>query len=187
MQQLILVRHSETRFDRMTPPEQWGLSDEGRLRCQPLAERLTEYDPGIVVTSKEPKALQTGQIIATRLGIPIETGDNLHQIDRRAIGLLPSKTAYQEAVFGLFRKPTERIFGEETADEARLRFAGAIEGIVGGYPGINPLIVAHGLVITLFVAHLAGYSHLNSGSGWKCPLLWCCHCRIMPCWRQWRE
>ena len=37
----------------MTPPEQWGLSDEGRLRCRPLAERLTEYDPGIVVTSTE--------------------------------------------------------------------------------------------------------------------------------------
>ena len=55
-----------------------------------LAERLIEYQPDIVVSSVEPKAMETAEIIATKLGLAVYTIYGLHEHDRSNVPFLPN-------------------------------------------------------------------------------------------------
>jgi len=41
------------------PANRWSLSAEGERRCLPLAAQLSAYRPHIIITSAEPKAIET--------------------------------------------------------------------------------------------------------------------------------
>jgi len=156
MRKLILVRHSLPEIVPDLPARQWHLSDEGRLRCRKLAEALAGYDLGVVVSSVEPKAMETGRIVASVLGTPSETAPNLHEHDRRGVQFTAEETVFQEQVARFFSSPRELVYGAETADGAHRRFAAAIDRVVERRPDMTLAVVAHGSVITLFVARAAG-------------------------------
>lgn len=154
---LILVRHSLPTIDPTVPASQWQLSDEGRRRCKALAAQLAAYAPDRVVTSIEPKAAETGQIVARILNLPFETAPDLHEHERPAAGVFGTRAQFQAQVGRLFAQPGELILGRETADQAHRRFAGAVANVVAQHPGANLAIVAHGTVMTLLVARAAGF------------------------------
>jgi broad specificity phosphatase PhoE len=52
----------------------------------------------------------------------------------------------------LFRRPAERVLGRESADEARDRFAHAVDRIVENATSDVVAIVTHGTVLALFLA-----------------------------------
>ena len=79
---LILIRHSLSKLDPDLPPHQWGLTEEGRERCIPLACHLIKYKPEIMITSTEHKAIQTGEVVAKQLRIPYQTSKGLHEHER---------------------------------------------------------------------------------------------------------
>jgi broad specificity phosphatase PhoE len=153
---LVLVRHSLPEFVTGVPASQWRLSDEGRRRCKKLAERLAAYDLAAVVTSEEPKAAETGQIVARILGLPVETAPGLHEHERAIVRDLGSQEAFQAQVTRFFEHPGELVLGYETADEAHGRFAAAVARILEQYPEGNLAIVSHGTVLTLFAARANG-------------------------------
>jgi broad specificity phosphatase PhoE len=152
---LILVRHSQSRQNPALPASQWGLSDEGRRRCGALAERLAIYRPVAIVTSRERKAVETGAIVAARLDLPAETAAGLHEHARERAGY-SSPEAFEQSVAALFERPGELVFGEETASQAEQRFDQAVSDVLGRYPEQAVAVVAHGTVISLFVARHAG-------------------------------
>jgi broad specificity phosphatase PhoE len=117
---------------------------------------LGEYDPAIVVTSLEPKAIETGQIVADRLGKPLVCAPDLHEHERGRVNLFPSREAFEARLADLFACPRSLVFGSETADQARARFAKAVADVTARYPGGDLIVVSHGTVIALFVAHVAG-------------------------------
>lgn len=153
---LILIRHSMPEIVPGVPASQWSLSDEGRRRCDELAERLAAYEPHVIVTSLEPKAIETGQIVARALGLPTETAPSLHEHERPKVELFGTRQQFEAQVVRLFEHPEELIFGNETADEAHSRFADAIGKVLEAHPSGNLAIVTHGTVLTLFVARAAG-------------------------------
>ncbi len=155
MHRLILVKHSLPFFDSNRPANQWLLSDEGRVRCIPLAQKLAVWQPDMIYTSCEPKAVETGQIAAAKLGLPCETWDGLHEHERSRVGPL-SQEAFEASVNQLFEQPNRLVFGEECADEAHMRFSRALNTILEASPVRLPVIVAHGTVISLFVARACG-------------------------------
>jgi broad specificity phosphatase PhoE len=63
-----------------------------------------------------------------------------------------------------FARPTERIFGDESANEARARFAEAINSVLREYSGRTVGIVAHGTVIALYAAP---HFHTGPAALWK--------------------
>jgi hypothetical protein len=71
MSQLILVRHPLPKIVPSQPASQWHQSHEGRRRCKPLAELLSPYHPKKDRTSVEPKAIETGQLVAGFLDNPL--------------------------------------------------------------------------------------------------------------------
>ncbi len=62
---------------------------------------------------------------------------------------------------GLFARPDDLVYGEETADQARERFRTAVRSVLEDHQEANIDIVVHGTVISLFVAAAAGIDALG--------------------------
>jgi len=156
---LILVKHSLPEIVETAPAQEWELSDEGRMRAQQLAERLNRYQLEVIVSSVEPKAKETAEIIAAKHNLGLQIIEGLHEHDRSKVGYL-SKDEFQAAVREFFEKPGRLVFGSETADECHARFKQAVHSVIDHNFGKAVVIVAHGTVISLFVARLTGTSDL---------------------------
>jgi len=156
MRKLILVRHSMPEIVPDVPANLWRLSGAGRRRCVGLAERLATHEPSLVFSSLEPKASETGELMAVLLGIPLETVPDLREHDRQDVGFFGDQEQFRAQVTRLFEYPGELVFGRETADQAHRRFSEAIAMVIEQHPADNLVIVTHGTVMTLFVARAAG-------------------------------
>lgn len=149
---LILVRHSLPEFVTGVPASRWHLSAEGRRRCRRLAERLADQDLAVIVTSEEPKAAETGQIVAETLDLRLEAAPGLHEHERGVVTDMGSQEQFRAQVARLLALPDELVMGYETADQAHARFCAAVDRVVGQHATGNLAIVSHGTVITLLVA-----------------------------------
>jgi 2,3-bisphosphoglycerate-dependent phosphoglycerate mutase len=154
---LILVKHSLPEIVKEIPAREWHLSNHGLLRAKRLADRLTAYQPGILISSVEPKARETAEIIGTLHELPVEVVEDLHEHDRSGTRYL-SNDEFQSAVREFFLNPDGLVFGKETADEAHRRFSKAVESILESHGNKTVVIVSHGTVISLFVSRLTGIS-----------------------------
>jgi len=105
------------------------------------------------IASEENKARETGQIIAETLAIPWQTAANLHEHERHNVPYFATKKEFETAVAHFFTHPDTLVFGDETADQARERFDTAVRHLVTAYPTDTLIIVTHGTVLTLFLAH----------------------------------
>ena len=156
---LILVKHSLPDVSPSQPASGWPLSDEGRRRCIPLADRLARYRPAHLATSSEPKAISTAEIISDGLGTPFEVTQGLHEHDRSNEPFVEAKE-FESAVASFFDRPNELVMGRETASQAEMRFGEAVRSILSEHTADNVVIVAHGTVITLYVAQHTGVEPL---------------------------
>jgi 2,3-bisphosphoglycerate-dependent phosphoglycerate mutase len=157
---LILVKHSVPEIEIDQPANTWKLSVEGQLRAQRLAEELTDFAPQVIVSSNEPKAKETGEILASHLGLNIQTIPDLHEHDRGNVPYL-SHDAFQSSIRDFFQNPDALVFGRETANQAYARFYRALHSILSEYRNQTIVVVTHGTVISLFVSRLTGSSDLE--------------------------
>ena len=150
---LILVKHAMPQVDVDTPAHLWRLRPEGAAAAGTLALRLlARYQPSKVVASVEPKATETGSIIAERLRLPFATTEGLHEHDRRTVGFL-GRAKFAARIHDLFAYPEQVVFGSESASDALMRFATAVDrAIAEDDSGGDVVVVSHGTVISLFVA-----------------------------------
>ena len=164
MTRLILVRHSQPEFVTGVPASIWHLSAEGRRRCAAMAQRLASYKPARIITSLEPKALETGQIVAEILGVPLESMPGLHEHERPEAVHSLDPEPFRARVAALFEHPSELVLGNETADEAHDRFSTALAELTTGHQRSNLVVVTHGTVMTLYVSRAVG---LDPVSFWR--------------------
>lgn len=151
MQYLLLIRHSLPTIEPDRPAKQWRLSEEGRERCSLLSERVASYSPSSLFSSLEPKALETAEMIGSRLNLSTVPVHDLHEHDREHVPLL-SRAEIQSLIKSFFNDQDTLVFGEETAQQAMERFTQAVDGIVTTQQNGNLAIVTHGTVITLLVS-----------------------------------
>jgi len=163
MRHLILIKHSQPDVAPHVPAKDWRLSSEGRRRCIVLAQRLERYELAYIVASAEPKASETAHLVAAELNLPWHTAANLHEHDR-SDEPFHSPQQFQQLVANFFVRPDRLIFGKETANEALVRFAGAVERVLTAHLEGNTAIVAHGTVISLFVA---AHNHIALFALWQ--------------------
>lgn len=152
---LILIKHAMPDIVKEKSAEHWHLSEAGRSASARLAERLDAYAPKRVIASMEPKATETGQIVAETLGLPFETAEHLHEHRRSNEVYQESVEVFEAQVAQFFDQPAELVYGMETADDAHRRFSDAVRGLLERYPDETLAVVAHGTVISLFVSRLA--------------------------------
>lgn len=160
---LILVKHSLPEIDPSVPANEWILSDEGRRRAWILGEQLGRYNPDRVVSSIEPKAIETAEIASGSLKIPLEIVEVLHEHERANVGFLETER-FEQSIRRLYEQPSELVFGEEMADSAHDRFSMAVNRLMDCYPKENIAIVTHGTVLSLFVSR---NSDLEPFALWK--------------------
>jgi len=151
MRKLILIKHSSPAIDPAVVSHQWKLSDEGRRRCDALADAVKAHALAAILSSEEPKAAETAELLAARLQLPFSTAPDLHEHDRSNVPHMHG-AEFQSAIAQFFQLPAELVLGRETADAALQRFQAAVEKVLLDHPEGNLAIVSHGTVITLLVA-----------------------------------
>ena len=148
---LILVRHGRPVIDPDTPPSTWRLCPEGRDGCEKLAERIVDLKPGAIVSSPEPKALETAQILAGRMGLEVVVDAGLHEHKRQHMSF-GTEEEFRERIAKVFSEPKARAPGGESAHEAYERLAAALAQHEG-----RPLVaVTHGTVLSSYLAERLG-------------------------------
>lgn len=153
MRHLILIKHASPQVQPDLPPEQWPLSEEGKAKCEALARQIAALSPGVVVSSEELKAAETGRVVAEHLGVPHRTAPDLHEHDRSNVPQL--RTAEFISMMELvFRRPRELVLGKETAVAALSRFQSALDEVLMEHPEGNVAVVSHGTVIALMLEKL---------------------------------
>jgi broad specificity phosphatase PhoE len=147
---LYLIRHAHTQ-QTASPAETWPLSDLGLRQAQTLAEQPFWQEVHIICTSVELKAIQTAQIVAERHDLPVEPSFDLRELRR------PGDPVgdYESVVAQVLENPTRSVNGWEPAGEAQTRIMTAIERLLMLHENKTLAVVSHGLVLTLYLAHLA--------------------------------
>ncbi len=163
MKNLILVKHSLPKIVSAIPAREWRLSKSGQVRCEALAEKLESYVPDVIISSVEPKAIETAEIIAGQLNKPLSTFEGLHEHDRTGVDFLDQES-FETKVNDFFVHPDRLVLGKETANQAVERFSKALASVEVEHPNKNIVIVAHGTVITLFVEK---FNDLEAFSFWR--------------------
>lgn len=176
---LILVRHSVPAVVPGVDAASWCLSGEGRARAADLAERLAIYSLTRLVSSDEPKALETAEILAARLGgVPVASDPALREHDRRGAPYFGKERAFQATMARFFATPEELIFGRETAAQAQERFTTAVRRvIVQSAANRDIMVVTHGTVMALYLAFLTGG---NAYALWRMQTLPCYAALVLP-------
>ena len=148
MASLYLVRHARTKMSDDVA-ERWLLSEEGERQADILAQRDFWREVELILSSPEPKALQTAKPAARRWAIPLETTNCLHEVHRPH--LIPD---YESTIARFFSDPETSIENMEPAAQASERITRCIKGLSIEHPEETLAIVSHGLVMALFLAGL---------------------------------
>jgi 2,3-bisphosphoglycerate-dependent phosphoglycerate mutase len=148
---LLLIRHAAPQIQQDALARDWPLSDAGRLQCEQLAERLAVYDLAAIISSDETKARETAEILATRLSLMPEMDHSLGE-HRRDNAPYLSRPVFEASIRKLFAEPDVLVFGQETATQAYMRFAGAVRRALMAHPSGDVALVTHGTVMTLYTA-----------------------------------
>lgn len=154
MTQLLLVRHSEPVLSRLKPPSQWELTERGRERSLLLGEYLKQRGTDQIIASSELKAIETAEIAASVVGLEeVEQVHDLREHERKNSKII-SADERRALVIESLRRSNELIFGSETVETARSRFADAITRLLQETSASTVAVVTHGTVMSAFVAHL---------------------------------
>ena len=148
---LYLIRHANPQIDPSKPANQWQLSTLGIARAGSLAEHLEGRGIQAVISSVEPKAVQTAQILALRLGLPVEVIEGLHEHERPRVAY-STQAEFKAQVARFFVKPDTLVFGQETARQASQRFDVAVQAALAQHPAQTLAIVTHGTVLSLYIS-----------------------------------
>lgn len=160
---LVLVKHARPDVDPARPSEEWTLGVDGLEGSLRLAERLRPAAIDLVISSTEPKAVETGRLLAQTLDVDWQTGHDLHEHRRRTAGYLDARL-FEASIGRLFSERSNVVFGEESADAAAARFEAGLEGLRRVHRGRRMAVVAHGTVISL---HLERRYGVDGFTTWK--------------------
>lgn len=129
----------------------WRLAPDSAARVREFAGRFRPCRLRRIVTSPEPKAVETAQLLAGVLDLPTETRDGLEEHHRLVEQQTPDRTAFLANVNRFFAQPDAVVFGTESAAAAHQRFRSAVEAVMDETDD-DELIVSHGTVMSLLIA-----------------------------------
>ena len=165
---LILVKHAMPVIVPDAPPPTWVLSVKGRDASARMGEKLAAYESVAVITSVEPKAAKTGQIIAGHLGLPATSATGLHEHERDVVPF-DGIELFHNRMRQFFAEPDAVVYGTESADAAHARFERAVRNVLVAHPSGTVIVVAHGTVISLLVARANGIESCPFWAGLDLP------------------
>lgn len=147
---IILVRHAMPEVDRSTPSKQWRLGDSAREDSVLLAHALPDTLGPVIVSSPEPKTLETARVIALRLGIEVIEDHRLGEVNNP----WPRWDGYREAAAAYLAGEATPP-GWEERGRVLARFAAAVRDARLRYPAGDLLVANHGMAMAIYLASIA--------------------------------
>ncbi|GAB6990288.1 histidine phosphatase family protein [Paenibacillus pini] len=141
-----LIRHGQTDWNvigRIQGQSDIPLNNEGRRQAELLANRLLQEKDSwdFVVSSGLSRAQETGNIIASKLGIPLYDPDI--RLNERAFGQVEGLTATErEQKWG--QNWEQHDLGQEKDEDIQVRGLQFMEDMWMKYPDKNMLVISHG-------------------------------------------
>ena len=152
---MLLIRHATPTVQQDSLAREWPLSEAGRQACERFAGRLAEYQITAIVSSAERKARETAVILAARLGLARSVDADLNEHTRENVPYL-DRPVFEARIQQLFAEPDALVFGQETATQAYMRFAGAVKRALAAHPAGDVALVTHGTVMALYAERHTG-------------------------------
>ncbi len=147
---LHLIRHARPEIDAATPPELWRLSDQGRREAMALGGRI-RLTAATVWCSPEPKARETGAIIAGASGARLAVHPGLRELAFRA-GFL-AQEEFIRRVRAYLDGTQDPAF--EPYDDAGRRIVACLAELCQTGEG-DLALVSHGRIMTLLLGDILG-------------------------------
>ncbi len=147
------VRHAMPQTDDGADPSTWHLGEEGTRLAGRLAGRLEVASStpriGALVSSTEPKAIETATAIAAHWKAEVVTDDRLREVTRPWVG-----DGYRSVAHRYLRG--EVPAGWETHEDVAARTGAAVHAARASAGEGPVVIVSHGLALSVHLGALLG-------------------------------
>ena len=141
-----VVRHAHAVWQ---PDEQQRLSAQGRRDAERVANLLHTFPVAAVYASPYPRAAETVEPLARRLGHPVRIEDGLHE-RRLSAGCVPD---FERAVRRAWEHPDDALPGGEPNRVARERVLAVVERLRARHPNEHLALGTHGSLMALLLHH----------------------------------
>lgn len=150
---MIFLTHADVVIDPAIPITDWCLSKRGRERI--VSGLVQPWLPSVTAiwSSAERKALETAEILADHLGLDVRVCADLGENDRSSTGYLP-RSDFERTVDAFFANPDRSVRGWAAARDEQRRIVDACDDVRQMQQNGMPLIVSHGAVGALLLAHV---------------------------------
>lgn len=155
--ELILVRHAEpVRIEGADGPADPPLTERGLAQAEAAAAWLAAEDFDAVITSPLRRAVQTAAAIAAPLGRTVEIDRGLAEFDRDAPTYIPIEElrAAKDPRWTALVEDRWHELGELDPAQFRATVIGAVERVIETHAGGRVVVVCHGGVINIYLAHV---------------------------------
>ncbi|WP_151082845.1 histidine phosphatase family protein [Nocardioides cynanchi] len=160
---LVVARHGEAAYESDLMSEAGGsLTPLGRAQARELGERLAGERVAGVVCSELARAVQTAEIAAAVLGLPVTVREGLQEFPAGDFRGRP----YDHGLFDpmvqawLAGDLALGVPGGETGRQTADRVLAVLDGIADQYRGETVLVVSHGgVILSLWGALAPGAAH----------------------------
>ncbi|RYB91052.1 histidine phosphatase family protein [Nocardioides oleivorans] len=173
---VVVARHGEALYESELLSDAGGwLSPLGREQAAGLGELLAAEVITRVWTSDMSRAVQTGEIVAARLGVDVVVRTGVREF---GVGAAAGTTGVPDPFAETFAAWVSgdlaaRIPGGESGDEVVARWSGVLEAIADEHEGESALLVSHGGVMSMVLPLLA--TNLDPGHARDRPIPNCGH------------
>jgi 2,3-bisphosphoglycerate-dependent phosphoglycerate mutase len=147
---IIVARHGEAEYETPEMNAAGGsLTTLGRAQARELGERLASEKVAAVLCSELSRAVQTAEIAAAVLGLPVRVRENIHEFPAGDYLGRPYDPEYFGAMVTAWRAGdlSVGVPGGETGRETADRVLAVLEDVADQYRGETVLVVTHGGVI----------------------------------------
>jgi probable phosphoglycerate mutase len=165
----IVARHGQAAYETLQMNAAGGsLTPLGRAQARELGERLRSEKVGAVICSELSRAVQTAEIAAAVLGLPVRVRERLREFPAGDHLGLPFDAVFYDGMLGswLAGDLSPGVPGGETGRETADRVLEVLDDVADEFRGETVLVVSHGGVIhALWGAIAPGSAHGPVGNG----------------------
>jgi 2,3-bisphosphoglycerate-dependent phosphoglycerate mutase len=185
---VFVARHGDTEYEVPEMGVAGGsLTTLGRTQARGLGERLRGEKVAGVVSSELSRAVQTAEIAAAALGLPVKVRERLQEFAAGDyLGTMFDPVFFGEVLGGWLKGDLELgVPGGETGRQVADRVMTVLDDVADQYRGETVLVVSHGgVILALFgmiapgspyapahdqdVPNGAAYVFERDADGWRC-------------------
>lgn len=155
---MFVARHGEAEYESDLLSDAGGsLTELGRSQSAALADALSGERIAHVYTSTMSRAVQTGEIVAARLGVGVTVRHDLREFSVGSHAGQPAEPDPFQPVFEdwLDGRLDTPIPGGESGSQVVDRVRGVLDEVVDRHRGEAVLVISHGGAICTTIPHLA--------------------------------